>query len=96
MTTTTLEIPALHIQLRAYLDTLTINQNTIGSIRARLLLPFSCDWNGLVRDETAAREQCVPDDAPSELLGRAGGGGRGVGENATTKEATDNHVIPEN
>lgn len=61
MKNTTLEIPELHIRLRAHLDTLTINSNTIGGIRASLLLPFACEWNGLVRDETAKREQCVPD-----------------------------------
>lgn len=39
-----------------YLDSLEITSENIGSIRARLLAPFDCEWNAFIRDETAARE----------------------------------------
>jgi hypothetical protein len=43
-------------ELRAYLDGLTITSENIGEIRGRLFMPWKSLWNGLVRDETAARE----------------------------------------
>jgi hypothetical protein len=43
--------------LQGYLDGLVITSATIGDIRRRLLLPFDCAWNGIVRDQTAARER---------------------------------------
>lgn len=46
----------LRIELRTYLDTLTITGDTIGDIRRRLFMPWDSEWNGWVRDETASRE----------------------------------------
>ena len=43
-------------RLLAELDKLVITSQNIGDIRRRYLLPFDCDWNSFVRDETAARE----------------------------------------
>lgn len=45
-------------ELRTYLDTLTITGENIGEIRRSLFLPWDSAWNGLVREETAAREGC--------------------------------------
>ena len=47
---------ALRQELRDHLDSLNITSENIGSIRRSLFLPFQTSWNGLVRDETAARE----------------------------------------
>ena len=47
-------------QLLGYLDGLTITSGNIGEIRARCLMPFHCEWNAWVRDETAARENKRP------------------------------------
>ena len=55
-------------ELRDYLDTLDITSDNIGSIRASLFIHCNDDWNGIVRDETAIRENnksshiCPPDD----------------------------------
>jgi hypothetical protein len=46
----------LRIELRAYLDTLTITGDNIGDIRRSLFMPWDSPWNGWVRDETAERE----------------------------------------
>ncbi len=46
----------LGVRLRGYLDGLTITSNNIGDIRRSLFLPFDCEWNRIVRDETAKRE----------------------------------------
>ena len=43
-------------QLRSWLDSQTITRKTIGPIRRRCFMPFDSAWNGLVRDETAERE----------------------------------------
>jgi hypothetical protein len=48
---------ALRLELRAYLDTLTITGDTIGDIRRRCFVPWESEWNGIVRDETAKRER---------------------------------------
>jgi NTP pyrophosphatase (non-canonical NTP hydrolase) len=47
----------LRREMRWYLDTLTITGDTIGEIRRSLFVPWASEWNGWVRDETAAREQ---------------------------------------
>ncbi len=47
----------LRIELRRYLDTLTITGDTIGDLRRLLFMPWDSAWNGWVRDETASREQ---------------------------------------
>ena len=52
----------LVIELRAYLDTLTITGDNIGDIRRSLFVPWESAWNGWVRDETAARER--PSSSP--------------------------------
>lgn len=46
----------LTLELRAYLDTLTITSDNIGQIRASCFVPWDSSWNGLVRDMTAMRE----------------------------------------
>lgn len=46
----------LREDLGAYLDTLHITNENIGEIRRALFFPWECEWNGIVRDETAARE----------------------------------------
>lgn len=45
-------------QLTRYLDNLDgiITSDNIGKIRRDLMMPFDCEWNAWVRDETAARE----------------------------------------
>lgn len=48
-------------EMRAWLDTQNINGSTIGEIRRRLFMPFDSEWNGIVRDETAAREKPTPE-----------------------------------
>jgi hypothetical protein len=50
------QAPNLLMELRAYLDALTITSDNIGSIRHSLFFPWDSHWNGWVRDETAARE----------------------------------------
>lgn len=44
-------------ELRDYLDTLNITRANIGDIRRQCFMPWEGDWNGCVRDETAAREK---------------------------------------
>jgi len=46
----------LQAELRRYLDTLVINGDNIGGIRRSLFMPWDSEWNGIVRDETAIRE----------------------------------------
>jgi hypothetical protein len=48
------------VELRNYLDTLTITSDNIGNIRRLLFFPWDSAWNALVRDETAARENRPP------------------------------------
>ena len=50
----------LHRELCTYLDGLTITGDNIGKIRRSLLMPWDSAWNGIVRDETAAREVSAP------------------------------------
>jgi hypothetical protein len=52
--------PRLLQQLRAWLDTLIIHGDNIGDIRRACFMPWDCEWNGIVRDETAQREQSTP------------------------------------
>jgi hypothetical protein len=51
------EEPQMVSELRAYLDSLTITSDNIGNIRRSLFVPWESPWNGIVRDETAARER---------------------------------------
>jgi hypothetical protein len=50
--------PMTREQLTRYLDNLDgiITSDNIGKIRRDLMMPFDCEWNAWVRDETAARE----------------------------------------
>lgn len=43
-------------ELRTYLDSIPITSDTIGNLRRSLFVPWESQWNGWVRDETAARE----------------------------------------
>lgn len=47
----------LYYELLVWLDKQVITPDNIGEIRRRCLLPWDSEWNGFVRDETAAREQ---------------------------------------
>jgi len=53
-------------ELCAYLDTLTITSENIGAIRRACFVPWNSEWNGIVRDETAKREQSDRADARPE------------------------------
>lgn len=56
----------LQNELTRYLDTLTIHSDNIGDIRRSCFVPWESAWNGIVRDETAAREvTAAPSPAPS-------------------------------
>lgn len=46
-----------HENLCRWLDGQFIYSENIGSIRRRLLMPWDCEWNSMVRDETAKRER---------------------------------------
>lgn len=50
------ETPAMKKMLTEHISTLHITSENIGAVRADLLMPFACDWNGWVRDLTAERE----------------------------------------
>lgn len=54
-------------ELEAYLDGLTITGDNIGDIRRSLFMPWKSVWNGIVRDETAKREQPAPPASADEL-----------------------------
>ena len=43
-------------ELTDWLDTQTITSDNIGGIRRLCFVPWDSKWNGIVRDETAARE----------------------------------------
>jgi hypothetical protein len=47
-------------ELCIYLDSLTITSHNIGDIRRSCFVPWISEWNGIVRDETAARENTLP------------------------------------
>lgn len=48
--------PFMYAELRHWLDRQVITSETIGSICRQLFVPWDSKWNGIVRDETAARE----------------------------------------
>ena len=50
---------ALRQELCDHLDSLNITSENIGEVRRSLFLPFQTSWNGLVRDETAKRENAT-------------------------------------
>jgi hypothetical protein len=52
------ELP-LEVQMTTYLDSLDITSDNIGDIRRSLFMPFDCNWNSWVRDETAKRERSL-------------------------------------
>ena len=52
--------PFMFTELRHWLDRQVITSETIGDIRRRLFVPWDSKWNGIVRDETAARENKQP------------------------------------
>ena len=56
------------IELRAYLNSLIITSDNIGDIRRSLFMPWKCEWNALVRDETAKRENKTASALPMPLL----------------------------
>jgi hypothetical protein len=43
-------------ELRIWLDSQLITSDNIGDIRCSLFLPWDSEWNSIVRDETATRE----------------------------------------
>jgi hypothetical protein len=43
-------------ELCAWLDEQNITSENIGQIRRQLFVPWSSEWNAIVRDETASRE----------------------------------------
>ena len=43
-------------ELRDYLDSQEITSDNIGNMRRQLFVPWHSEWNGIVRDETAVRE----------------------------------------
>lgn len=51
----------LRHELCIYLDTLIITDDNIGDIRRQCFVPWDSAWNGIVRDETAAREHAAPE-----------------------------------
>lgn len=59
-------------ELIKHLDTLTITSENIGEVRRSLSLPFECEWNATVRDETAARENKKAQAAPLALIAAPG------------------------
>lgn len=61
----------LRIEMRTYLDTLTITGDNIGDIRRSLFMPFNSSWNGWVRDDTAERERPAAPTAPQPPAGEA-------------------------
>lgn len=50
----------IRIGLGFVLDPQVINSDNIGDIRRSLFLPINCQWNDIVREETAARENKPP------------------------------------
>ena len=54
----------LRKELLAYLDTLTITGENIGDVRRSLFMPWDSAWNGIVRDETAERENRKAETPP--------------------------------
>lgn len=46
----------LQEELKAWLDEREITPENIGDIRRSCFVPWDSEWNGFVRDETAARE----------------------------------------
>jgi hypothetical protein len=49
-------------ELIIWLDQQTITSENIGDIRRSLFVPWSSEWNSIVRDETASRENKSPND----------------------------------
>lgn len=47
----------MYQELAAYVSAQEITQDNIGTIRRSLFMPFDCEWNGWVRDLTAANER---------------------------------------
>jgi hypothetical protein len=43
-------------ELCAWLDEQNITSENIGQMRRQLFVPWSSEWNSIVRDETASRE----------------------------------------
>lgn len=46
----------METEMRTWLDKQVVNSYTIGVIRTNLYMPFDCEWNSVVRDETVKRE----------------------------------------
>ena len=49
----------LKLELIEWLDQQTITSDNIGPTRRRLMVPWDSEWNAIVRDETAARENAT-------------------------------------
>lgn len=47
-------------ELRTWLNGQSITSDNIGNIRRLLMMPWDSEWNAIVRDETARREQANP------------------------------------
>lgn len=54
------EAETLRRQLLTWLDAQSITSENIGVIRSKCSMPFACEWNAVVRDETAALEKAFP------------------------------------
>lgn len=67
-----LDVWYLKRELSAYLDQCVITSENIGDIRWSLFVPWDSAWNGIVRDETASRENRSPDGDGQSLEGRRG------------------------
>lgn len=61
-------------ELRHWLKSQSINGENIGDIRRSLFVPWDSKWNGIVRDETAAREMEQPSPVEQAKEHHAKGG----------------------
>ena len=52
-------------ELIIWINQQTITSENIGDIRRSLLLPWNSEWNSIVRDETASRENKQPNASKS-------------------------------
>ena len=60
--------PNMKQELTEWLDKVAITSDNIGQIRRECFVPWDSEWNGIVRDETAARENKMkPTSTASEL-----------------------------
>ena len=67
-----LKLMNLIAELESHLDDLKINGDTIGDIRRACFVPWDSEWNGIVRDLTAQREQSVVEEGGGESDAESG------------------------